>query len=76
MEAEYKVSFSWDSEACVWMATSADVEGLVLESESLDCLVERVRHAIPELLALDGVSCDNASLVFGMSRKERLISVG
>lgn len=34
----------------IWIATSDDVPGLVLESGSFDALVERVHFAIPELL--------------------------
>lgn len=43
-----------DSEAQVWVATSEDVPGLVLESCSFDALLERARFAIPELLELNG----------------------
>ncbi len=50
---EYKINLIWDNEANVWIATSDDVEGLVLESGSLDALIERVRFAIPELLELN-----------------------
>ena len=49
----YTVLFTWDDEANVWVATSPDVIGLVLESESLDVLMERVKNAIPELLELN-----------------------
>ncbi len=51
---EYIVDLVWDSDAAVWVATSEDIPGLVLESGSLDALMERVRFAIPELLALNG----------------------
>lgn len=37
---EYIVNLSWDDEAAVWVATSDDVRGLALESDSLDALVE------------------------------------
>ena len=47
---ECKVSLTWDNEAYVWLASSADVPGLALESGSLDALMERVKVAIPELL--------------------------
>lgn len=50
---EYRVDFLWDEEASVWVATSKDVPGLVLESGSFDALKERVRIAIPELLELN-----------------------
>ncbi len=47
---EYTINLIWDREAAVWVATSEDVKGLVLESGSLDALIERVKIAIPELL--------------------------
>ena len=50
---EYKVNFTWDEEACVWIAQSDDIPGLVLESGSLDALMERVRYAAPELIELN-----------------------
>ena len=50
---EYKVNFSWDEEAGVWIAQSDDIPGLVLESGSLDALMERVRYAAPELIELN-----------------------
>lgn len=49
----YTVLFTWDDEASVWIATSPDVIGLVLESESLDVLMNRVKDAVPELLELN-----------------------
>ena len=49
----YTVLFTWDEEASVWVATSPDVTGLVLESESLDALMNRVKDAVPELLELN-----------------------
>ncbi|MBP3520205.1 MAG: DUF1902 domain-containing protein [Oscillospiraceae bacterium] len=51
---EITVQMTWDTEACVWVAESEDVPGLVLESGSLDALIERVRFAVPELLELNG----------------------
>lgn len=47
------VKLTRDEEAAVWIATSDDVPGLVLESGSFDALLERVRNAVPELLALN-----------------------
>ena len=47
------VKLTWDEKAAVWIATSDDVPGLVLESGSFDALLERVRNAIPELLELN-----------------------
>ena len=47
------VNLTWDPEASVWVATSEDIPGLVLESGSFDALLERVRFAAPELLELN-----------------------
>lgn len=49
----YNVKFRWDAAEAVWIATSNDVPGLVLEGGSLDALIKRVRMAIPELLSLN-----------------------
>ena len=52
-----RINFIWDPDASVWIATSDDVPGLVLESGSFDALIERVRYAVPELLKLNsGIS--------------------
>ena len=50
---EYKIRILWDDEASVWTATSEDVPGLVLESGSIDALIEKVRYAVPELLNMN-----------------------
>lgn len=49
----YKVLLTWDRDASMWVATSDDVPGLVLESNSYDALIEKVKVAIPELLVLN-----------------------
>ena len=59
---EYTVNLMWDSEAAVWVATSDDIIGLVLESGSLDVLIERVRTVAPELLELNHQPIEHASL--------------
>lgn len=50
---EYVINLTWDDEAVVWVATSDDIPGLVLESGSFDALLERIRFTAPELLALN-----------------------
>jgi hypothetical protein len=47
---EYTVSLSRDDEACVWIAESDDLPGLILESGSLDALIERVKVAALDLI--------------------------
>lgn len=50
---EYTVNISWDNEAGVWIATSEDIIGLIMESESYEELIEHLKVAIPELLELN-----------------------
>lgn len=69
---EYVIDTVWDDEAAVWIATSDDIPGLVLESGSLDALFERVRIAITELLTLNGSENESFPFVF---RSERHTSV-
>ena len=49
-EKKYRVIFHRDNDVNVWIATSDDVPGLVLESDSLDDLMKRIPLAIPDLL--------------------------
>lgn len=65
---EYTVNFMWDAEAAVWVATSEDIPGLVLESGSLDALTERVRNAARELLELNGGIRDRKTVSMRMKR--------
>ena len=65
-----RVSFVWDGEADVWIATSEDVPGLVLESGSFDALVERVKVAIPELLELNSQTATYYDLLLTSERRE------
>lgn len=68
---KYVVNLTWDPEASVWVATSDDIPGLVLESGSFDALLERVRFAAPELLELN--SAEPPTLIsFQAERMERI----
>lgn len=69
---EYKVKFLWDNEAAVWIATSDDIPGLVLESGSFDALLERVRISASELIALNGKDNKQFILSFLSERHERI----
>ena len=73
---EYVINFTWDNEANVWIATSDDVPGLVLESGSFDALLERTRYAIPELLLLNNSEMQPFSLIFKSVRHERIVLNG
>ena len=70
---EYVVNLIWDDEANVWIATSEEIPGLVLESGSFDALLERVRFAVPELLTLNAFSKQPLTLSFVSERRERMV---
>ena len=53
---EYTVNLTWDGEAKVWIATSDEIPGLILEDDSLDNLIQRVVRATPEIIELNGLS--------------------
>jgi hypothetical protein len=72
----YKIAFIWDEEACVWIATSDDVRGLVLEDESFDALLREVQLAVPTLLGFSNESCSDITLDFVAHRQERLAYSG
>lgn len=69
---KYKINVLWDDEAGVWVATSDDIPGLVLESGSFDALLERVRFAVPELLELNRDTQSEMLLTFVTERLERI----
>lgn len=50
---DYIITLLWDTEASVWVATSEDIRGLILEGGSLDVLIKKIRLAVPELLKLN-----------------------
>lgn len=70
---EYIIKFIWDDEASVWIATSNDIPGLVLESGSFDALLERTCYAVPELLALNSSESQPLFLTFKSERHERMV---
>lgn len=70
---EYTINLIWDDEASVWVATSENIQGLVLESGSLDALIERVCFAIPELLSMNhNTNKTPISLNFRSERHEQV----
>ena len=72
----YRVNMIWDREAEVWVATSEDVPGLVLESGSFDALLERVKYAIPELKELNGQKPGAYTITFFAERNEQVAAYG
>jgi Domain of unknown function (DUF1902) len=54
----------WDAEAKVWIATSDDVPGLVVEADSWPAMIEETKLVLPELMELAGAPGDDLSLTF------------
>jgi predicted RNase H-like HicB family nuclease len=49
----YSVMAHWDGDARVWWAQSNDIKGLVAEADTIETLMEDLRHIVPELLELN-----------------------
>jgi hypothetical protein len=64
MSRSITITARWDDEAGVWLATSADVEGLVVEAGTWADMIEEVRLVLPDLLELAGQASNNLSLTF------------
>ncbi len=64
MNRDLTIEARWDGEAAVWIATSNDVPGLVVEADSWPSMIEEVRLILPDLLEANGQPRDNLSLTF------------
>jgi Domain of unknown function (DUF1902) len=64
MSRSVTIDARWDGEASVWIATSNDVAGLVVEADTWPAMIEEVRLVLPELLELSGEQGENLSLTF------------
>ncbi len=64
MNRSITVNARWDGEASVWIATSADVHGLVVEADTWPAMIEEVRLILPDLLELLGQPAEKLSLTF------------
>jgi hypothetical protein len=51
----FKVEAFWDSDAEVWVATSADVPGLVTEASTIEAVTQKLREIIPKLIILNKI---------------------
>jgi hypothetical protein len=64
MSRSINIDARWDAEASVWIATSNDVAGLVVEADTWPAMIEEVRLILPDLLELSGERSDNLCLTF------------
>ena len=60
---EYTVVLAFDDEAQKWYAQNDDIP-IVLENDSLDTLINRVRLAVPEMLELNNLPHKEVKLSF------------
>ncbi len=68
-----RIKILWDDEAKVWIATSDDIRGLVLESGSFDALIVRVKYAVEDLLSFEDNKPDYCDLNFITERRDRVL---
>jgi hypothetical protein len=71
---EYSVELYWDEESSTWVATSDDIPGLILGSDSVDALMERVRLAAPEIMDLNNIDRKKCTLHFHFDRYAEVCS--
>jgi hypothetical protein len=56
MKRDITIQARWDGEASVWIATSPDVAGLVVEADTWPAMIEEVRIVLPDLLEITGLN--------------------
>ncbi|MEF3366413.1 DUF1902 domain-containing protein [Methylocystis sp. 9N] len=64
MTTPIHIDARWDDEAHVWIATSTDAPGLVVEADSWRSMIDEVRAVLPDLLELDAAHARDVSLTF------------
>ena len=58
------INFIYDDEEKVFIATSKDIQGLVLEAENFNVLKKEVKEAVPNLLKLNSLPKTSTDVVF------------
>jgi hypothetical protein len=64
MTRDITIQARWDSDASVWLATSDDVPGLVVEADTWPGMINEVQLILPELLEVAGQGGERLSLTF------------
>jgi hypothetical protein len=64
MQRDIIIQARWDGEASVWLATSEDVPGLVVEADTWPGMINEVQLVLPELLEVSGQGGDRLSVTF------------
>ena len=50
---DFTIKYMWDADAKVWIATSEEIPGLVLDSDSLEKLLNEVALYVPEMMDIN-----------------------
>ena len=64
MNGDITIQARWDGEASVWLATSEDVPGLVVEADTWPAMINEVQLVLPEFLEVCGQGVEKLSLTF------------
>ncbi|MCL2223115.1 MAG: DUF1902 domain-containing protein [Oscillospiraceae bacterium] len=72
---DFVVKMTWDNDARRWAAIGSPGMGLVLESDSFDELLERVKLAAPEMIELNFNYTGPINLYFISERVEHMEAV-
>ena len=64
MQRDITIQARWDTEASIWLATSEDVPGLVVEADTWPAMINEVQFELPELLEVSGQGADKLPLTF------------
>ena len=64
MQRDIIIQARWDTEGGVWLATSEDIPGLVVEADTWPAMISEVQLVLPELLDVSGQGGDKLSLTF------------
>ena len=61
---EFRIEAEWDTDAEVWVATSSDVPGLVVQGRTPDEIVDKVRLVLPALIEIGMEPEDRVNITF------------
>jgi predicted RNase H-like HicB family nuclease len=61
---EFKIEAEWDADAEVWVATSPNVPGLVVQGRTPDEIVDKVRLVLPALIEIGVEPEDRLNVTF------------
>jgi hypothetical protein len=54
MSRDISIQTFWDDDAKVWIVTSTDVPGLVIEADSWPSVIREIELVLPDLIELSG----------------------